>query len=41
MRDYAKELRELSGYAKHVGTIVERELAAVALETGQRDLEAG
>ena len=41
MREYAKELRELSGYAKHVGTIVERELAAVALETGQRDLEAG
>ena len=41
MREYAKELRELSGYAKHVGVIVERELAAVASETGQRDLEAG
>jgi len=42
IREYAKELRELSGYAKHVGTIVERELAAAAVEseTGQLDLEA-
>jgi hypothetical protein len=42
MREYAKELRALSGYAKHVGAIVERELAAsaAASETRQRDLEA-
>ena len=41
VREYTKELRELSGYAKHVGAIVERELAAAALETEPRDLEAG
>jgi tetratricopeptide (TPR) repeat protein len=42
MRDQMKELRELSGYAKHVGAIVERELAAAAAasETGQGELEA-
>jgi DNA-binding SARP family transcriptional activator/tetratricopeptide (TPR) repeat protein len=42
MREYAKELRALSGYAKHVGAIVERELAASAAASGtrQRDLEA-
>lgn len=31
VRDQAEELRELSGYAKHVGAIVERELAAASL----------
>ena len=43
VREYTKELRELSGYAKHVGAIVERELAAAAAgsETEPRDLEAG
>jgi tetratricopeptide (TPR) repeat protein len=42
IREYAKELRALSGYAKHVGAVVERELAAsaAASETGQRNLEA-
>ena len=42
IREYAKELREISGYATHVGAIVEHELAEVAVEldTGQRDLEA-
>jgi hypothetical protein len=42
IREHTKELHELSGYAKHVGAIVERELAAAAAgsETGQRDLEA-
>jgi predicted ATPase len=42
IREHTKELHELSGYAKHVGAIVERELAAAAAgsETGRRDLEA-
>jgi len=42
IREHTKELHGLSGYAKHVGAIVERELAAAAAgsETGQRDLEA-
>ena len=43
IRECAQELRKLSGYAKHVGTIVERELAAAAAasEMEPRDLEAG
>ena len=40
IRRQAEELREISGYAKHVGVIVERELAAAAAATGQKDLEA-
>jgi DNA-binding SARP family transcriptional activator len=42
IREHTKELHELSGYAKHVGAIVERELAAAAAgsETGRPDLEA-
>ena len=42
IRDQMKELRELSGYAKHVDAIVERELAAAAAasEIAQGDLEA-
>jgi hypothetical protein len=40
IRRQAEELREITGYAKHVGVIVERELAAAAAATGQQDLEA-
>jgi DNA-binding SARP family transcriptional activator/predicted ATPase len=35
IREHTKELHGLSGYAKHVGAIVERELAAAGSETGQ------
>ena len=42
MREHAKELRGLSGYAKHVTAVVERELdaARIELRTEQRELEA-
>jgi hypothetical protein len=42
MRDRMQELRATSGYAKHVGEIVERELAAAAAVSGTelRDMEA-
>jgi DNA-binding SARP family transcriptional activator len=42
MRDRMQELRAISGYAKHVGEIVERELAAAATVSGTalRDMEA-
>ena len=42
MRDRRQELRAISGYAKHVGEIVERELAAAATVSGTalRDMEA-
>jgi DNA-binding SARP family transcriptional activator/tetratricopeptide (TPR) repeat protein len=39
-RQQADELREITGYAKHVGTVVERELAAAAAMMGGPDLEA-
>jgi len=39
-REQADELRKLTGYAKHVGTVVERELAAAAAMLGRANLEA-
>lgn len=40
IRRQAQELAEINGYAKHVGLIVERELAAAAAATQELDLEA-
>jgi len=42
MRDRMKQLRQISGYAKHVGEIVERELSAAAAASvaAPRELEA-
>jgi len=39
IRQQAEEVSEISGYAKHVGVIVERELAAAAAATQGVDLE--
>lgn len=41
VRRQAEELSQITGYAKHVGLIVERELAAAGVTTGERELEAG